>query len=135
MVGIMSSRDVLKKLSARKFFLNKVSANRLDIEPKNETVNISEETHFEIIENNSEYLSLRVITKIFIEPEALFVIELEHIIEYKLQEKITNKEIDDNIEELLFPLASEISYITSFMTQKLIGTHIVLPPKLNIIKD
>lgn len=77
MVGIMSDRDELKKLSARKFFLNKVSANRFDIEPKNETVDISEETYFEIIENNSEYLSLRVITKIFVEPEALLSIELE----------------------------------------------------------
>ena len=135
MVVIMSNKNVLKKINSRRFFLNKISANRLAIEPKDETIDISEETYFEIIENNNEYLSLRVITKIFIEPEALFSIEMEHIINYRLLGKMVNEEIDDNIEELLFPLASEISYITSSVTQKLIGTHIVLPPTLNIIKQ
>lgn len=135
MVVIMSNKNVLEKIISRRFFLNKITANRLPIEPKDKTIDISEETYFDVIDNNSEYLSLRVITKIFIEPKALFSIEMEHIIEYRLLEKITNDEIDNNIEELLFPLASEISYITSSITQKLIGTHIVLPPKLNIIKE
>lgn len=130
----MPNKDILKKVKIKRFFLNKIKGNRLDIKPEDETIDISEETNFEIIENNNEYLYLKVTTKIFIEPEALFSIEMEHIIEYRILEKITNEEIDDNIEELLFPLASEVSYIISFMTEKLIGTHIVLPPTLNIIK-
>ena len=51
--------------------LNKVVANKM-IKPEDTTVNINQDTVCVILENTKEMLSIKVNTKIFIEPELLF---------------------------------------------------------------
>ena len=84
------------------------------------------------MENKEEMVAIKLITKFSIEPEALFSIELEHIIEYFLKSPISNDEIDRDIDFLLKPLASEVSFIFSVITKDMLNSRIVLPPILNL---
>lgn len=58
--------------------------------------------------------------------------DLEYIIEFELEEKITDGEIDDNIDILISPLEQETSYLIATLTKYIIGTYIILPPQLEV---
>ena len=129
---IMGNSNILSKTKRRRLYLNKVVANKIDKEPEDTTVNINQDTVCVILENTKEMLSIKVNTKIFIEPEVLFSIEIEHIMEFILREKITDEEIEKNIDEIVAPLGAEISYIIASLTKEMLGSHIILPPGIKV---
>ncbi len=128
----MGKVNINERIRARNVRLNKVSAEKINGLPKDGIVEISQKTKAEIIHSASDSLSIKANTKITIVPESLFTIEIEHIIDNKLVTKLSDKEVTDNIKELLIPIAPEISFIVSFLTKKMLETHIILPPKLDI---
>lgn len=128
----MSDKNILVKSKKRRSYLNKVDAIRMDKKPDGTTVKVNQETEYTILNNSKENISIKVNTKTFMEPEALFSIEIEHIIEFAVDEEITAEEINSNIEEIIAPLGAEVSYIIASITKEMIGSHIILPPVLNL---
>ena len=47
---------------------------------------------------------------------------------------MSDKDVEENIKELLSPLGAEVSYIVASITRKMIGVHLILPPHLKIEK-
>lgn len=126
----MKKVNIIDKTNGRRFYLNKIEARKIDKEPEQDIVDITQETEYEIIENNEKTLSIELKTKTFIEPEALFCIEMEHVIEYILKDTISEKDVRENINALLSPLGNEISFLISVLTREMINTRVILPPSI-----
>lgn len=124
--------SIANNIRRRVYYLNKIEANKINKKPEDDSVKIKQYADYEILENKEEMVAIKLITKFSIEPEALFSIELEHIIEYFLKSPISNDEIDRDINLLLKPLASEVSFIFSVITKDMLNSRIVLPPILNL---
>ncbi|HHZ01978.1 MAG TPA: hypothetical protein GX396_03410 [Tissierellia bacterium] len=130
----MKNKDIKDIVKSRRYYLNKIEAKRIDKKP-DEAIKMSQQTEYEIIENKDGKLSIKLNTKIFMEPESLFSIKTEHIIEYMLEEPISNEEVEKNIDILLNPLGGELSYIISTISKEMINTRIILPPKLEFKEE
>lgn len=128
----MTRRNVWEKIKSRKITLYDIEAKKIDIISEQDILDISLETIVEIVNSDSETISIKADTKVYFVPESLFSINIGHLVEYKLIDKLDDKEVESNIDKLIAPIASEVSFIISFLTQKMIGTHIILPPKLDI---
>lgn len=131
----MQDKTILAKIKGRDYYLNNITANRIAKEPDDRTANIMQEADFSILENTADSLVIKVNTKAFVEPEALFLIETEHIIEFELKEKVSSEDVEKNINELIPSLGHEISYLIASLTKKMIGIHVILPPGLEIESD
>ncbi|NLY17797.1 MAG: hypothetical protein GX045_02310 [Clostridiaceae bacterium] len=131
----MSRKDIIKnKIKTSKFYVNKVTAEKINKGHSDEPLSINQEAVCTILENSNDYLSIKVNNKISFKPEALFSVEIEHIMEFKLKDKMTDKEIKDNINEIVIPLGGVSSYIVSSITKEMIGSHLILPPTIEIRK-
>ncbi|NMB97281.1 MAG: hypothetical protein GYA02_11840 [Clostridiaceae bacterium] len=130
----MSDNNVLSKLNKIEFHLNKVVANRIDKEPKGKKLNINQDAICTVLERTKEKLNAKINIRISIDPEALFSMEIEHIVEIIFREETTDQEIERNINEIVAPLGAEISYIIASLTEKMFGAHIILPPGIKIDK-
>lgn len=131
----MEDKGILLKINKREFHLNKIEAQKIDIVPQNKNINIKQDVACSILKKTREDLFIKVNTKIFVVPEALFSIEIEHEIKITLKEEISNEEIENNINEIITPLGAEVSYIIASVTKKMIGAHIVLPPIIKVDKN
>lgn len=131
----MDKKLILDKVKAMRIYLNSIKGENLekDSDPEKE-LEVNLISNYEIIENNENLLSIKVNSILDIDPKILLDIELEHIIEYQLNEKIDKKEIDDNINELLRPIGPEASFIISFLSEKMINNYLILPPTIEIKK-
>lgn len=128
----MSAKNTLIKNKSRGAYLNKVIAVRMDRKLDETAASVNQETKYEVLNNPKEGISIRVNTKTFVEPGALFSIEIEHIIELMADEEITVGEINNNIEKIIAPLGAEVSYIVASITKEMIGSRMILPPILNL---
>lgn len=130
----MDDKNILTKSKKRKSYLNKIVATKINKIPEGTAVNVDQETKYKILNNSVESIVIEVNTKTFIKPEALFSIEIEHVIELIPTEEITDAEINSNIEEITAHLGAEVSYIIASITKEMIGSHMILPPVLTLSK-
>lgn len=131
----MSDKSILQNIKAKRFYLNKIVANRIKKDPAAKRYNITQEVDCEILQNTKDNLSIKVTTETFVDPDELFHIILEHIADFKLNKEISDEEVDENINELISALGEEVSYIIASITKKMIGAHIILPPGLKLTKQ
>jgi len=130
----MSDKNILAKLKKRRFYLNKVTAKRIDKEPDENPININHEVACTILKNSKDKLSIKVNTKTYPQPEALFSIEIEYIMEFILKEEITDEEIKNNIDIMVAPLGGAVSYIIASITKEMHGSPLILPPTIEVDK-
>ncbi|WP_303862009.1 hypothetical protein [Alkalibaculum bacchi] len=126
----MNNKGIMEKIKGRKIRLINFCAKKSNHQPENSQVDIKQKHNYEIILHSTDELSIRFMSKIFVEPEGLFEIETEHVLTYGLDEAVTEMEVKENIIKLLSPLGSEISYLISTVIKEMIGVRIVLPPSL-----
>jgi hypothetical protein len=124
----MSNKDILTKIRNSSFYLDKITAKKINKKPDYTQVNINQHTVCTILEGSGDNLLIKVNIKTFLEPEALFSIEMEYIMEFEFKEEITDKEIKDNIDEIIAPLGRVSSYIIASITKEMLGSYMILPP-------
>jgi len=122
-------RNNIKKMY---FHLYKVNAEKIDKEPNGEGVYIHRSDKYEILDLNDYTFSLKIISKVFIEPEALFCINLEYKANFELSHKVDEAFIKKNANELLNPIGSEMSYIISTLTKAITDSYFIMPPMISI---
>lgn len=130
----MSNKDIFTKIKNVGFYLNKISAKKINKEPADNTIDMDQDAVCTILENSKNNLSIKVNTKTSLKPEALFSVEMEYIMELEFNEEMTEKEIEDNINEIVTPLGAVSSYIIASITKEMLGSHIILPPTINVSK-
>ena len=130
----MKNDSISENIKSSRFYLNKIVANRIKEEPVKKRYNILQKVYYEILKKEKDNITIKVITETFVEPDELFHIKLEHIVDYMLKKEMSDIEVKENINKLLSPLGPEVSYIVSSITKKMLGVHLVLPPHLKIEK-
>ena len=110
----MTVKSIWERIKSRKIILYNIEAKKIDKNFDQDSSDISLETIVEIVNSDSETLSIKADTKVSFIPESLFSINIGHFVEYKLINKLDDKEIEDNINELMAPIAVEVSYLISF---------------------
>lgn len=131
----MVDKNILTKNIKRRSYLNEIRAIRIDKRPDETTVDVNQKTKYIISDNSEKNIVIKVNTETFLKPEALFSIEIEHVIELMVDREITDENIHNNIKEIIAPLGAEVSYIIASITKEMIGSHVILPPVLNLDID
>lgn len=130
----MGNKSIPENIKASRFYLNEIVANKIKKDPDKKKYNIVQEVNYEILKNEKDNLTIKVTTETFVDPNELFHIKLEHIADFMLKKEMSDKDVEENIKELLSPLGAEVSYIVASITRKMIGVHLILPPHLKIEK-
>ena len=115
--------------------LCKANAERIEKDPSGTRLTVKREDKYEILDLKENTFSLRLNSKVFVEPEALFCIYLEYRINYEFSHKVDTKFIEKNIEEILHPVGSEVSYVTSTLTKFLTDNYFIMPPTITIEQE
>jgi|SRR5665647_703036 len=126
------SRENIKKYQTS---LCKINAEKIDRDPDGDRLSIKREDKYEIKDLNNNIFTLRLFSKVYAEPEALFCIYLEYEINYEFTHEVDKKFIKKNIDELLHPLGSDVSYLTSTLSKMLTNSYFIMPPSITIEKE
>lgn len=65
------------------------------------------------------------------EPKSLFNLDAQIAARYKIKEPIEENEVNENIEQLTTPCGPLFSLISSFLSEKIIGSPVILPPNID----
>lgn len=124
--------DIYKKLKGHNIQLVEIEGKKIKNSKKESEVvlNNSVKTKVDIINKDDELLKLGVSIEVGFEPESIFKIRLEYLIEYLLNEPLSDEEIKLNYNELIKPIGHEFSYVTSFISCRMINQPIVMPPMI-----
>lgn len=112
--------------------LCKINAERIEKDPAGIKLAVKKEDKYKILDLKENTFSLKLDCKVYVDPESLFCIYLEYRINYELSHKVDKKFIEQNAEELLYPLGSEVSYVTSTLTKLLTDNYFIMPPTISI---
>ncbi len=130
----MKNEDLIKKIRLRRMYLDKIEARRIDKKAEPSNIKLVQDSEYQILENSEEKTSIKLNTKIYVDPQALLDIEVDYMIEYMFKEFISDKEIHESIDVLISPIGNEISHIVSFITKEMFDNRVILPPRI-ILKD
>lgn len=115
--------------------LVKINAERVENNPTENRLTVKREDKYDILDIKENIFSLKLNAKVFVEPEALFCIYLEYRINYEFNHKVDKKFIEKNVEEILHPVGSEVSYVTSTLTKFLTDNYFIMPPTITIEQE
>ena len=115
--------------------LCKVNAEKIEKNPSGTRLTVTREYKYEILDLKENTFSLKLNSKVSVEPEALFCIYLEYRINYEFTHKVDTKFIKKNVEEILRPVGSEVSYVMSTSTKFLTNNYFIMPPTITIEQE
>ena len=130
----MKKKFSLDNIIRTQITLNSVSAERIDAND-GESFVIKRSDKYEILDLNEKTVSLKLIAKVFAEPEILFKICLEYKASFEFNHKIDKAFVEKNIDDILLPLGSDISYTISTLTKMLVDEYFIMPPIVSIDRD
>lgn len=127
---MVKTLDIEEKIIKRKIYLNQLNAKRIEKSPEGRKLNIEGKAKGEIVKLDGEKCLIRLSNNIEVVPSSLFSIFVEFYAEYIFNEKIDIKILNENLEVLLNPIGNEMSFLISFITEKMTNNYIILPPGL-----
>lgn len=130
----MKKKFSMENLKRTSMILKNVSAERIDALP-GESFLIKRSDKYEILELKENAVTLKLISRVSMEPESLFEICLEYKASLEFKHKIDKSFIEKNIDDMLQPLGSDISYMISTLTKLLVDEYIIMPPIVSIDKE
>lgn len=125
-----SRKNVKRTLTS----LKKVCAERIDTLPGDSFI-IKRSDKYEILDLEESSVTLKLISKVFMEPESLFNICLEYKTIIEFNHKIDKGFVEKYIDEMLSSMGSDISYTISTLTNMLVDEYFIMPPIVSIDKE
>lgn len=125
-----SKKRIINYLENKEIILKKIEAENLT----NISFDITNNTEFitdykyNVTEVRNNVAMIELIANIGFTPKAIFDIKIELIGKFEFKEAIDEKVVRDNIKELVNFIAQEVSFITSFITDRMLKQPYVLPP-------
>lgn len=129
----MSNKKIVKlneRITDRDITLTKITAVNLigKTVENGEAIEDNWKYHYKVLKNSDEELIIKFNADLSFKPESLFDIKLDFVINYKLKEKIIDKEIEENIIDLLSMSVNQVSYIVSFISDRMFDIPYIIPP-------
>ncbi len=127
--------DVLEILYNPKVRLTKIEGDRTSIRPKpDEELAFHNDWNYEIISNEKDEISIETKCKVFFDNDVYFKIAFVFLLTYDCDKEVPNSEIEACIEDVLQPCANHASMMIAILTDKMMGSPLVLPPTINLKK-
>ncbi|HHY80305.1 MAG TPA: hypothetical protein GX516_08225 [Thermoanaerobacter sp.] len=122
--------NIIKKIEKSNIKLNRIIAESLPYTmiSDGKGVKLKEKFDYEIIGINNNEAEIKLSAEIGFDPQKIFNIKIELIGTFHFSEVITEDKIKENISDLLNFMATEMSFIVSFITDKMFGKPYIFPP-------
>ncbi|EEH97398.1 hypothetical protein CSBG_01024 [Clostridium sp. 7_2_43FAA] len=124
----------LGKLEDRKIFLRKIKFRDI-ITDTDADINYKLNMQYKIVENKNGVVNIKVKVYSLFVPEFLFKSSMDFNVVLEFEKEVENEDIISNIEELMDPVASEVSYLLGTITKSMNNNiPLILPPVIDDIK-
>lgn len=125
----------LGKLEDRKIFLRKIKFRDIISDTDADNISYKLNMEYKIVENNSGVVNIKVKVYSKFVPEFLFKSSMDFNVVLEFEKEVDNEDIISNIEELMDPIASEVSYLLGPITKSMNNNiPLILPPVIDDIK-
>jgi hypothetical protein len=126
--------SIFSKLGLMDIELTKITAEKLDVENDEKTIKSKKGVNYKIIKIDEKEVSIHLNVKIEFEPVSPFTVNSEFLLQYKIIEPVSEDEVIDNIEDLLYPCGNIISLLVGLLSERMVGMPFVIPPVIEIKK-
>lgn len=124
----------LGSLIDRKIFLRKINVEEIINNFDEEDVNYKLNVAYKIVENNDGVVNIKVKVNSNFIPDFLFKAAMDFNVIVEYEKKVDNKDIIENIGDIIYPIGSEVSYLLSTITKSMSDMPLILPPVIDNIK-
>ena len=132
-------KEIIDKIIEKDFELRSILVKdeiyKESKENDNEEIEYVLNAKYRIIDNKPNAIVIRVNTNSFFTPNAIFKADMEFNVFLGVDGELKDEDIHDNIEEILSPLASEISCLLATIIKSMKGRPLILPPVINKIEQ
>lgn len=126
--------SIFSKLGLMDIELTKITAEKLDVENDEKTIKSKKGVNYKIIKIDEKEVSIHLNVKIEFEPVSPFTVNSEFLLQYKIIEPVSEDEVIDNIEDLLYPCGNIVSLLVGLLSERMVGIPFVIPPVIEIKK-
>jgi hypothetical protein len=126
--------SIFSKLGLMDIELTKITAEKLDVENDEKTIKSKRDVNYKIIKIDEKEVSIHLNVKIEFEPVSPFTVNSEFLLQYKIIEPVSEDEVIDNIEDLLYPCGNIVSLLVGLLSERMVGIPFVIPPVIEIKK-
>jgi len=128
-----SLKDLIKGVAV---FLQDVEAkSMLDLSNPPKSIDHTLNYDYKIVNVENNQVNIKLVINIESIPENLFKIKLEVIGKYLFKEAINEEMVLNDVPFLLDALAPEVSYIVSFLTDRMLKQPYIIPPIISLELD
>lgn len=124
--------SIFSKLGLMDIELTKITAEKLDVENDEKTIKSKKDVNYKIIKIDEKEVSIHLNVKIEFEPVSPFTVNSEFLLQYKIIEPVSEDEVIDNIEDLLYPCGNIVSLLVGLLSERMVGMPFVIPPVIEI---
>lgn len=126
--------SIFSKLGLMDIELKKITAEKLDVQNDEGTIKSKKDVNYKIVGIDEKEVSIYLNVKVEFEPVSPFIVNSEFLLQYKIIEPVTEDEVTDSIEDLLYPCGNIVSLLVGFLSERMVGMPFVIPPVIEIKK-
>lgn len=127
------NKSILSKLSVANIHLEKFNGQLIhQMANLQGDLELIIEWSYDIVHMEKDKLLLSAACKLGFSPESFFKMELIYAITCECREEVTQEEIETEIDKILTPCGEENTLITAFLSDKMAGAPLIVPPKVII---
>lgn len=126
-------KNIMEKIEGKTIELRKIIVEDLPAQDCTE-IEYKSDVKYKIIDNKIGVATIRAISESYFNPESIFKSSMEFNVYLEIDGEITDEEIEDNIEEILYTLGSEITYLLTPITKSMKGGALIVPPMIDKIE-
>lgn len=126
-------KKIIDNIISRELSLKNIKVTEVIEKSNSEDNTFNMKAKYKIVENNNGEVNIRLNIISGFEPEIIFNSEIDFNLYVKFEKDVEDKDISDNIGDLINQVGSEVSALLAQITRSMIGTAIIVPPMISKI--
>jgi hypothetical protein len=123
--------DITKKIISRDIVLIKMGTKKLYAREELDEVSFKSTAKYSIKNNRDGQVTILLnINSEFI-PEIFLEANFEFIVNLEFEVDVSDSDIKENINDILYPLGGRISYLISVISREMDGDNLIVPPSID----
>ncbi|MBV4430691.1 hypothetical protein KM803_04990 [Clostridium tyrobutyricum] len=123
--------DLTQNIISKDIILIKMDTKKIPFKKETDKVSFKSIAKYSIKNNkDGQVIILLKINSGFV-PEIFLNVKFEFIANIKFESPVKDSDIQENIEDILYPLGSRISYLISVITREMDGDNLIVPPSID----
>lgn len=126
-------KKIIDNIISRELSLKNIKVREVIERSDSEDNTFNMKAKYKIVENNNGEVNIRINIISGFEPEIMFNSEMDFNLYIKFEKDVKDKDISDNIEDLIHQVGSEVSALLAQIVKSMIGSAIIVPPVISKI--